>query len=42
MNRRRYGWSGVDPRWVYFLLAFAVLVGVVIGLGTAEWIVVPR
>jgi hypothetical protein len=42
IRRGKYGWSGVDPRWVWFWLAFAVLLGVVLGLGTADWIVVPR
>ncbi len=28
-----------ERRWFYWALLFAVLVGVVIGLGTADWMV---
>lgn len=29
-----------SERWFYWLLAFAVLVGIVLGLATAEWALV--
>jgi hypothetical protein len=31
-----------EARWFAWAIAFAVLCGIVLGLATAEWLVVPR